>query len=191
MPSRSRRPPGPRYQLRWATLRDLDLLVAHRLAMFRDLHDVPEAALRDHGAQYRAWVRPRLKGGRFIGVIAEDSPQSPAASGCLWFQPSQPRVLIPGTATPYILSMYTAPEHRRRGLAARIVRRLIEEARRRRYPRVTLHASPMGRPVYEKLGFEATSEMRLWLDARLARRMQRHVAAPGSRLSSRPPSRRR
>ncbi len=95
------------------------------------------------------------------------------ASGSLWFQPSQPRLLISRLEVPYILSMYTAAEHRRQGLAKRIVQALLTEARRRGYPTVVLHASEMGRPVYEALGFHPTTEMRRWLDRGLERRWAR------------------
>jgi hypothetical protein len=37
----------------------------------------------------------------------------------------------------------------------------MQWARDRGYPWMTLHASHMGRPVYEKLGWEATNEMRI------------------------------
>ncbi len=145
--------------------------------MFRDLHDAPEADLTRHGRVYRRWIRPLMRGGHFLAEVAEERDGTPVASGCLWFQPSQPRVLMPRTETPYILSMYTVPAHRRHGLAKQIVRRLVAEARRRGYPRVVLHASVQGRPVYEGLGFEPTTEMRLWIDRRLARRWK----APASR----------
>ncbi len=125
-----------------------------------------------------------LRRASFVAIVAEGADHRPAASGCLWFQPSQPRVLMPQLETPYILSMYTAPGDRRRGLASQIVRRLIGEARRRGYPRVTLHASSQGKPVYERLGFEPTSEMRLWLDHRLARRWKHPARTAGTRAGS-------
>ncbi len=59
------------------------------------------------------------------------------------------------------LSVYVAPEHRRRGLARRLAREAVLWARRHEYPAVSLHASAAGRRIYERLGFEATTEMRL------------------------------
>ena len=147
------------------------LLVRHRIAMFADIHPQPTRLLEAHGRVYRRWARGRLTSGEMVGFIAETPDGTPVASGCLWFQPSQPRVLMPATSSPYILSMYTSPAHRGRGLATSIVRRLLAVARRHRCARVTLHASDAGRRVYERLGFEPTREMRLWLDRSIARRM--------------------
>jgi GNAT superfamily N-acetyltransferase len=59
--------------------------------------------------------------------------------------------------------MFTEPDHRGRGLAARIVKEAIAWARKSGYPRLSLHASDMGKGVYHKLGFRATREMVLKL----------------------------
>ncbi|HLY77617.1 MAG TPA: GNAT family N-acetyltransferase, partial [Thermoplasmata archaeon] len=64
---------------------------------------------------------------------------------------------------PYLFSMYTEPGFRGRGLASRIVREAIRLSRRRGYTRVVLHAAPLGRRVYSRLGFERSWEMRLLL----------------------------
>lgn len=162
------------YRLRRARSGDLPTLIAHRLAMFTEIHDIPRPTLASHARVYRQWLRERLHRRELIAYVVEDRAGDLVASGGMWFQPTQPRVLMPKPASPYILSMYTRPADRHRGLASLIVRRLIADARRLGYPRVTLHASDMGRPVYERLGFEPTREMRLWLDTRIAR----HFRAP-------------
>ncbi|HYK93275.1 MAG TPA: GNAT family N-acetyltransferase [Thermoplasmata archaeon] len=172
MPSRRRQHGASIYRLRAATVRDLPTLVRHRLAMFADIRATASDLLARHGRTYRAWVRPLMARGEVVGVVAETPNGEVVASGCVWFQPTQPRVLMPRPRAPYIMSMYTQPDHRGHRIATRIVERLIREARRRRYPRVTLHASDQGRRVYARLGFEGTSEMRLWLDKRVERVMR-------------------
>ena len=111
---------------------------------------------------YRRWARREIAAGRFLGLLAEDASGRPAASGVLWIAPAHPR---PGALSrltaPYIMSMYTEPEFRRRGLASRIVRRMVRWARGRGYARIYLNASTMGRPVYARLGFVVGNEMRL------------------------------
>ena len=145
--------------------------------MFADIRPTPRRLLAAHGDRYRRWARPLLAQGELVGIIAQTLEKRPVASGCVWFQPVQPRVLQPRTRVPYILSMFTDRRHRGRGLATAIVERLIAEARRRGYGWVTLHASDQGRPVYERLGFEPTREMRLLLDPRLRRRLRPHRRA--------------
>jgi GNAT superfamily N-acetyltransferase len=148
-------------RFRPATLDDLPTLVEHRVAMWAGIGHHTPAQLRAHGPEYARWLRPRLRTGEVVAWIAL-SHGAPVASGALWWRPDQPR---PGLARaiPYILSMYTAPEARRRGLAGAIVRRLVRTARRAGVDRVILHASVEGRPVYERIGFEPTNELRLWL----------------------------
>jgi GNAT superfamily N-acetyltransferase len=63
----------------------------------------------------------------------------------------------------WILNIYVEPAFRRQGLAQTITERLIAWCREHGFASVALHASEYGRSLYEKLGFKATSEMRLVL----------------------------
>jgi GNAT superfamily N-acetyltransferase len=56
--------------------------------------------------------------------------------------------------------MYTEPEYRGHGLAGRIVRETVRICRARGFVQVTLHAARRARPMYRRLGFERTWEMR-------------------------------
>ncbi len=58
------------------------------------------------------------------------------------------------------MSMYTEPQQRGKGLATRIATEAMKWARKNGYPRMTLHASDLGKPIYLKLGWKQTSEMR-------------------------------
>lgn len=52
-----------------------------------------------------------------------------------------------------ILNVFTYPEHRRKRIAAVLLRRLIEEARVQNLSYIELSATKSGKPLYEKLGF--------------------------------------
>lgn len=175
----------PNYRYRPALGLDLETLVRHRVAMWREIRDFPSAMLREHGAVYRRWLRPRLRSGEIAGVVVEAPDGTVAASGCLWFQPAQPRPGIDRLTSPYVLSMFTEPAHRGRSIASSIVKRLAAISRRRNYSRVFLHASPMGEPVYARLGFERTTEMHLWLDRKLKAVYRRASAATAGKLGRR------
>jgi GNAT superfamily N-acetyltransferase len=82
------------------------------------------------------------------------------AGGAIWLRETPPRLNFRGGKIPYLLSFYTEPGYRERGLATLIVKEAMKWARARGYPWMTLHASPAGRRVYEKLGWEGTTEMR-------------------------------
>jgi ribosomal protein S18 acetylase RimI-like enzyme len=62
-----------------------------------------------------------------------------------------------------ILNVYTAVEHRRRGLAGELVRAAMQWCRSNGVDVVVLHASPDGRRLYESMGFVVSNEMRLKL----------------------------
>lgn len=64
----------------------------------------------------------------------------------------------------YITNMFTLPEYRGRGIATKILSLLEEETKRRGIITMRLGASKLGRPVYEKFGFEQEDE---WLVKRV------------------------
>jgi len=170
-PRAVRRPAeGRRVHLRWAVAGDLGTLVRHRRRMWTEIRDYSSAELDRHGATYRRWARERLAAGTFVAVLAETSDGAAVGSGAVWLMPMQPR---PGPLgrpeMPYVLSMYTEPRYRGRGIASRIVRELLRWSRARGYGRIFLHASAAGRSVYARLGFRAGSEMRRALRPRASR----------------------
>jgi GNAT superfamily N-acetyltransferase len=61
----------------------------------------------------------------------------------------------------HIASLYTEPSHRRRGLARRLMRTILDWCMVHQVDHVTLSASDEGRPLYESLSFSTTSEMSL------------------------------
>ncbi len=96
----------------------------------------------------------------------------------MWLQPRPPSPRFPQQVGPYLFSVFTDPDRRGRGVATRVVRALVKTARERGYPRIELHATESGRGVYERLGFAATTQMRLTL--RPARRSRRSSGAGAS-----------
>jgi len=137
--------------------------------MFRAIGDYTRAELDAADRRYRRWVRRMSRAKRFLAWIAEDDRGRPIGSGALWLTEAQPRPRDPGPYRPYVLSMYTDPRHRGAGVASAIVRHAVQYAKDRRYSRITLHASEMGRPVYARLGFEPGSEMRRRVDVPVRR----------------------
>lgn len=149
-----------RYRLRKATLRDLDVLVRHRRGMWEEIRG-GSRELDAHDAVYRRWARQRLKTRTLIGWIVEDLTRRPVASGCIWLRPAQPFPEGGPNIVPYLLSMFTEPDHRGRGLATRIVREAKRWCRENGYRVLTLHASHRGYRVYTRTGFTRTREMRI------------------------------
>lgn len=159
-------------RLRRATLDDLGVLVRHRRGMWEAMDGEHAAGLDEADAVYRRWARARLRSGRLVGWVAEER-RMPVASGCVWLQPVQPMPGQPGGLRPYLLSMFTEPHARGRGHAERVVRAAMDWCRAEGHARLVLHAAPLARPLYGRLGFERGWEMRIALTPKAPRRARR------------------
>ncbi|HEV8593996.1 MAG TPA: GNAT family N-acetyltransferase [Thermoplasmata archaeon] len=172
------------YRVRRATLRDLGVLVRHRRGMWRDISKSTEAQFDAADPVWRRWARDRMRNGTLIAFVAVAPDGHAAASGCVWLRRNQPMPRLPDPTVPYLLSMYTEPADRGRGLATKIVEAALRWSRAKGFPIMILHASQYGRSLYEKLGFERTWEMRVGL-VKPTRASSRGRATPrGPRRSS-------
>ncbi|MFR1872214.1 MAG: GNAT family N-acetyltransferase, partial [Coprococcus sp.] len=62
----------------------------------------------------------------------------------------------------YIMNMYTNPNYRRKGIAYKTLKLLVDDARKKGITHISLEATDMGRPLYEKFGFvKMNDEMEL------------------------------
>jgi len=131
--------------------------------MWRDIH--PEFGVKVDESEdlTRKWIRERLSSGMLIGFIVRADDGSVAGSGCIWIRDEQPRPTNPHQVQPYLMSMYTEKEFRRKGVAKLIVKKALDWCKKHDYERIILHASDEGRALYEAFGFEPTTEMRLKL----------------------------
>ena len=142
---------------------DLELLVKHRLGMWLDIYPDMEPEITASTEETRNWIRGKLLQNVLIPFIARMSGNEIAGSGCILIKEDQPRINFHSIDYPYLLSMFTERNFRRRGVATAVTTAAVEWSREHGYDRVILHASTQGRSVYEKLGFETTNEMRLKL----------------------------
>jgi GNAT superfamily N-acetyltransferase len=149
--------------------------------MWSEIGNRTEAEITEHDARYRPWAVARLRSGELVGVVAETRGGPAVGSGLVWFRPDQPRPKLLTLVSPYILSMYTEPAWRGRGVATRVVRELLSICRERGFPNAELHASRFGRRMYRRMGFERTWEMRTWLDRRFAPKPVGPAAKPRGR----------
>lgn len=52
------------------------------------------------------------------------------------------------------MNMYTKPKWRRKGIGSALLEKLLKESKKRGINEITLHATPIGRSLYEKYGFK-------------------------------------
>ena len=146
-----------------ASFDDLELLVRHRVRMWVAIRTELAAQADEMTELTRDWIRKMLLENRLIGFIAKTGGDEVAGSGCIWLREEQPRFVGSWLVEPYLMSMYTEERFRRKGVATLIVKSAIGWCKSQGYAVISLHASDAGAAVYEPLGFERSSEMRLCL----------------------------
>jgi GNAT superfamily N-acetyltransferase len=147
--------------IRRATVDDIPDLVRLRRIMFEAMGfddpaklDAGDAAAADYFAQ-------AIPSGEFQGWLAVTvAGEAVSASGLVIDQhPPGPGNL--SGKTGYIMNVVTHPAYRRRGLARRLMQVTLAWLNGRGIQRAELHATDMGRPLYESLGFADHTGMRL------------------------------
>lgn len=164
------------YIIRRATVDDVNVLARHRAAMFRDTGragtDTVAAMIQDalvvpmrtllQDREYVAWI-----------AVADESPESAdtiIGSVAVHCKATLPRPSYDGQGIVigpqlHVIDVYTHPLWRRKGIARALMRELLLWTRTVGVDKVTLHASATGKPLYEQLGFEPTTEMQ-WIPDR-------------------------
>ena len=157
----------PTYTIRRATADDADTIVAHRRAMFSAMRYHDEQALDAMCEAFRPWLIRMMHAGEYLTWFAISEDGSIAAGLGLWLMDWPPHMIGPGARRANILNVYTSPEHRRQGLARRLMETSLEWCHAHSIRAVILHSSEEGRPLYQSLGFRPTNEMRLVLEPRI------------------------
>jgi len=147
--------------IRTATSADIPVLLHHRLSMWWDMGRRDEAVLEQMKIAARKYFSSAVPDGSYQGFLAVNESGEVVGGGGIvispWpgsFQQEKPRRAM-------ILNMYVEKPYRRRGIARALMEEMIDWCRKEEFGYVALHASDEGRPLYERLGFRATNEMRL------------------------------
>jgi GNAT superfamily N-acetyltransferase len=149
------------YVVRTAAADDAQIIARQRALMFRDMGSVSEDELELLRRASQPWLSANLTAGDYIGWFVEHSKTVVAGCG-IHLRELAP---VPGCYRigrwAHIANLYTDPANRRRGLARRLMRTMLDWCMSHGIDHVTLSASDEGRPLYESLGFEPTSDMKL------------------------------
>ena len=151
------------FGIRRASTADLEALVEHRAAMFRDMNYKDEAALKAMSAKFRVWLLEHLSAGDYLAWLAVAPGGSIAAGAGVWLMDWPPHMIGQDSRRGNILNVYTAEKFRRRGLARQLMETVLAWCRENGIDTIVLHASPAGRSLYDAMGFAPTNEMRLKL----------------------------
>jgi len=151
------------YCIRPATPQDLEVVLTHRRRMFEDMGFSERQALDAMIAVSTPLIRRGLMDGTYRGWLVETTGDVIVAGGGVIMLQFQPHPLDARPQRAWVVNMFTDPEHRRRGLARRLMQTILEWCRKDGMRSLYLHASGDGRPLYESMGFKSTNEMRLAL----------------------------
>jgi GNAT superfamily N-acetyltransferase len=151
--------PDQQYTIRPATKADIPALVSLRRALFESMgyQDPALAQVAQANCRYFATALPQ---GEFQAWVAEADGEI-VASGGLVIHAIPPTAYNLAGREGYIMNMYTRPEWRRQGIGLAILKAILDYLRAQGIPLVSLHATPDGRQLYARCGFEPTNEMRL------------------------------
>ena len=136
-----------------ATLDDLDLLTETRLQVLRAANKLAEDVdMEEVERQSRLYYQRALADGSHVAYLVFDRDRFIGAGGVSFFQ-VMPTYHNPSGQKAYIMNMYTHPHFRRRGIALHTLGLLVAAAQDRGITAISLEATDMGRPLYEKYGF--------------------------------------
>lgn len=141
------------YEYKNATIADIDELVRTRIIVLRaanKLSDDVDMSLVERESY--AYYKQALESGEHIAYLVYDGDIFAGAGGVSFYQ-VMPTYHNPTGKKAYIMNMYTNPEYRRQGIALHTLDLLVGKAKQHGVSAVTLEATDMGRPLYEKYGF--------------------------------------
>ena len=165
---------SPAVTIRRATADDIAVIAGHRAAMFLEMGLLHQSGVTAMVAETSAYLRDALPRGEYVGWLA-GTPDERVVAGagvqCRRVLPFARPGVTGADAVGFgrqgiVLNVYTEASFRRLGLARALMLDLLDWARAAGLESLVLHAAPDGRPLYEALGFVATSEMRLVGDLR-------------------------
>lgn len=141
------------YEYKKATIADIDELVRTRIIVLRTANklsnDVDMSLVEKESYEY---YKNTLETGEHIGYLVYDNETFIGAGGVSFYQ-VMPTYHNPTGKKAYIMNMYTAPAYRRQGIAFHTLDLLVKVIRKQGVSQITLEATEMGRPLYEKYGF--------------------------------------
>ena len=145
---------GREFEYKKASIEDIDELVRTRIIVLRAANklsdDVDMSVVEKESYEY---YKRALNTGEHIAYLVYDNEIFIGAGGVSFYQ-VMPTYHNSTGKKAYIMNMYTAPEYRRQGIALHTLDLLVKDAKEQGVSQIALEATEMGRPLYERYGFE-------------------------------------
>ncbi len=145
-----------------ATIEDIEVLTETRIEVLRAANKLSADTNMDEvRKQSYDYYEKALSDGTHIAYLIFDENQIVGTGGVSLFR-VMPTYHNPSGKKAYIMNMYTKPMYRRRGIAYKTLDKLIKDVKSKGITAISLEATDMGRPLYEKYGFvKMNDEMEL------------------------------
>ena len=135
-----------------AKLEDIDILTKTRIEVLRAANQLSDDTdMSEVERESYNYYQKALCDGSHIAYLVFDEERFVGAGGVSFFQ-VMPTYHNPSGNKAYIMNMYTNPEYRRKGIAIKTLDMLIKDAKNKGVTAISLEATDMGRPLYEKYG---------------------------------------
>ena len=136
-----------------ATKDDIDELIRLRIAyMIDDFGSVTDQEREGMEKQLPDYFERKL-GTELIAFVARDAGRIVSVAYLHIIEMPANSILLNGLYGD-VLSVYTEPEYRGKGLCTKLMKNLMEYGRKRGLGRIDLLATDNGYPIYAKLGFK-------------------------------------
>ena len=145
-----------------ATVNDIDILMETRIKVLRAANKLSDDIdMSEVERQSYVYYKKALCDGTHIAYLVFDENYFVGSGGVSFFQ-VMPTYHNPSGNKAYIMNMYTHPDYRRRGIAYKTLDMLIRDTKCNGISAISLEATDMGLPLYEKYGFvKMNNEMEL------------------------------
>ena len=158
---------GAAIHIRRATEVDAAALADHRVSMFRDMGSIDPSSERVLREAAETEIRQTMVFGEYAAWVAHPAAEPTRIVGGAGVQlrrllprPADDRRGVLVGREGIVLNVYVERDHRRRGVARQLMDAIIAWVPETDIVRLVLHASDDGRALYERMGFEPTTEMR-------------------------------
>lgn len=145
-----------------ATIQDIDILVETRIEVLRAANKLNATVdMKEVEKQSYDYYKSSLAENTHTAYLVYSGDKFIGAGGISYFR-VMPTYHNPTGYKAYVMNMYTVPEYRRKGVAYKTLELLVADAKIRGISAISLEATDMGRPLYEKYGFvKMNDEMEL------------------------------
>lgn len=145
-----------------ATIENIDILVQSRIEVLRAANKLAETVdMTEVEEQSYAYYKEALSNGTHTAYLVFDENRFVGVGGVSYFR-VMPTYHNPSGNKAYIMNMYTNPTYRRKGIAYETLKLLVADVKERGVTAISLEATDMGKPLYEKFGFvKMNDEMEL------------------------------